>query len=83
MQIHNPKAEDDVMEWLESEISELYDVIIRDTEPSQYIGLTIASKCFEAGDLWLSFRPISQLEHEDLWELIDSAVQSNNDFVVD
>ena len=41
------------------------------------------SKCTTAGDLWLNFRPISQFDREGLWEQIDSAVQSNSDFVMD
>lgn len=83
VRICNPAADADILEWLERAVSELYSVIVRDAEPSQYIGLTIASRCFKSGELWLSFRPVSEFEYEDLWKLIESAVQSNDGFVID
>lgn len=88
IKINPPPQEADTVKWMEKwmekAISTLYRVIIENhQEQEEYIGLTIASKFFKSRSICLSFAPVDELESNNLWELIESVLQSNNDFVID
>lgn len=83
VQIQTPPKNANALNWLEKAILALYELITNDREQEDYVGVTIASKYFKNGVVWLSFRPVSDLNAEDLWSMIESVVQSNSDFTID
>ena len=60
--------------WLEDCIQDLHQRLYERGAPTDYIGLTINSKQFNHGPLWLSFQLIQNFRLEDLWNLLRSAV---------
>lgn len=83
IQISSPPENVDALDWLEKAVHALYNLIIGDHEQEDNIELTISLNDFKDGAVWLSFRPIRDLNPEDLWLLIECVVQSNSDFIID
>lgn len=83
LSIRNPPSRANSLTWLENAIIELFDLIVSNHDSEEFVGLSIASSHFKNGNIWISFRPVCEFHYMDLWEMIQSVVQSNDEFRVD
>ena len=81
--ISHPPSYANIYEWLHSSLEDLHHQLCSEYDESDFIGLTINSKRFARGSVWLSFRPIRQFTANDLWDLMYKAVHSNEGFNID
>ncbi|XP_011859145.1 PREDICTED: uncharacterized protein LOC105556661 [Vollenhovia emeryi] len=66
----------DTVRWIENAFREIHAYTIRSSAPSDYVGLTFDSVDLTHGPAGLSFRPVRDLTHEDIWGLVSSIAQS-------
>ena len=65
--------------WLAEALTQLHRSLCRDTQPTDFIGLTLHSDHFAHGPVWIAFRLVSEFEPEDLLNVTMRACQSNDD----
>lgn len=83
IKIQNPPQEANVVNWLEEAIFELYNLIVRDIDPDDFVGFTMCSHFFKEGAIWLSFRPLRDFDCVDVINMIQGVIQSNQNFEID
>ena len=68
--------------WLHGAVTEICSLLVENRDPNDFIGFSMSSQHFKK-PVWMSFRPISQFDEEELWELLDAVIQSNESFHID
>lgn len=70
--------------YLADAVREIHDFLIaRATDENDFIGVSIRSPFFALGACGLSYRPLNNFLSDDLWELVGSVTQSNQEFKID
>ena len=83
VQIRPPPFDDNIYEWLERAMQELYRKLCATVTPEDFIGVTLSSERFVHGPAWISFRRVSNLSVYDLWDKLASVAQSADNFEID
>jgi len=74
--IRQPPEGRDISRWLENAFREIHAYALRSSEPGNYVGLTFNSTNLTHGPAGLSLRPVQDLTHGDIWNLVSSVAQS-------
>ena len=69
-------------DWLQGAVSDICRLLVENRDPNDFIGLSMSSQHFKK-PIWMSFRPIGQFDKEEMWELLDRVIQSNESFQID
>ena len=78
-----PPPNANITEWLEHAMHALYRYVCENTEPDDFIGVSITSDCFRQGPMWISFRLVRDLHVSDIADVFASIAQSNEAFEID
>ena len=82
LKIKDLPSNENVNDWLQGAVSDICRLLVEDRDPNDFIGLSMSSQHFKK-PIWMSFRPISQFDKEEMWELLDRVIQSNESFQID
>ena len=64
--------------WIKDAINQVVQRATEHLEPSDYVGFSFCSKEFSRGEGWIRFRPVNEINYEDVWDIISSIYQSNS-----
>ncbi len=69
--------------WFEGAVRDVLTHLTQSCEGHDYVGMTLSAPSFSQGPVWLSFRPARDIHPADIWQLINSVVQSSREFRID
>jgi len=66
-----PKGAEPVS-WIREGVNQVISKATDNLDPTDYVGFTFCSKEFSRGEGWIRFRPASQINYEDVWNVISN-----------
>lgn len=83
LKIRDPPSDAKIAEYLETTISQIFDYIKQNIDDKDKVGIVFNSPTFIHGPAVLSYRLLSNISVNDIWELIDKVTQSRTKFYID